>query len=77
MASNIVLQQSLKTIYDAAHAQLITYDAVQAKQQELYPRCIAHNTPTPFLLDGMALCEQCHADHHDYIAQRLRGETRA
>lgn len=64
---------TLTAIYEAAKAQLITFDAVVATQRALYPRCIAHDAPTAFTLDGMALCIECVTEHHSYIIERLRG----
>lgn len=66
---------TLATLFEAAQAQLITFDAVVNAQRALYPRCIAHDTPTAFTLDGMALCIVCATEHQAWIAARLKGDV--
>lgn len=69
---------TLNTIYAAYAAHLITFDAVVTKQQQGYPRCLPHGTPTAYTLDDVAICPACLEQFGTWIAARLaeirRGE---
>jgi hypothetical protein len=41
-------------------------------QQIYYPRCAAHDTPTPMVLDDEPICIQCIAERGDAIRAQLQ-----
>lgn len=60
MGMDILPQERLAAVWDAARAGMVTWESVRQHQADLMPRCVNHtDRPAPVIWEGQALCVGC------------------
>lgn len=66
------MQHDITAAMQAVQAGHAPWQTVIEAQNATYPRCAAHDAPTPMILDDEPICIQCIAELGDAIRARLQ-----
>jgi hypothetical protein len=66
------MQHDITAAFTAVQAGAAPWQTVIDAQQIYYPRCAAHDVPTPMILDNEPICIRCIAERGDAFKARLQ-----